>query len=354
MKKKPRVLLYGTNCASVVNSLAIGFKRIGIPVKALSFDYKRSVYNNYSEIKCICTDNHPGVAKQYFYKVKGLFTLARYLLWCDVVHVYGNSSKISYWVMAKLAKYKFVTFVGSDIRMPAIELRINPFYQFAYNNEDYEQKREFINDADTTVKYLTKLNYGFIVWDTETFINRNITDKVRIIPHASVNKPQKEFTKNSLPDKKILIVHSPTAPVAKGTEFVLKAIEKLKVKNLPFEFRLLKDIPNEEYQQLLMEADIYVDQLIWGAYGVAAQQALQMGKVVVAYLIPERLKLYGDNLPVQNANINNLADVLENLIGNSELREQISRESKLYFQKVHLPEIVAKKMLENYKLLSEI
>ncbi len=66
----------------------------------------------------------------------------------------------------------------------------------------------------------------------------------------------------------------------------MKAVEKLKEKNIPFEFKLLKNIPNEEYQQLVMEADIYVDQLIWGGYGVAAQQALQMGKVVVAYMTP--------------------------------------------------------------------
>lgn len=353
MKSRPKVLLYGTNCASVINSLTIGLKKINIPVKSITFDFNRSVYNNYSEIECICVDNHPGKIKQYLYKVKGLIILIRYLLWCDIAHVYGNRGKLSYWLIAKLAKYKFVTFVGSDIRIPEIELRINPFYKYAFHNDDYECKDESNNDSDKLVRYLGKLDYGFIVWDTEIYINRKITSKVGIVPHASVNKPQYDFAKSISPGKKVIIIHSPTAPVAKGTEFVLKAIEKLKEANLPFEFKLLKNLPNEEYQQLIMEADIYVDQLIWGAYGVAAQQALQMGKVVVAYMTPERLKIYGDNLPVQNATIDNLAETLKKLISDSELRRQISRQSILYFENMHNADNVATKMLATYKLLNE-
>lgn len=353
IKSKPKVLLYGTNCASVINSLTIGFKKINIPVKALSFDFNRSEYNNYSEVKCICKDNHPNRVKKYLYKAKGLLIIIRYLLWCDVVHVYGRSSKFSFWLISKLAKSKFITFVGSDIRMPEIELTINPFFKYAYYNDGYEYKNESDNDANNIVRYLSKLNYGFIVWDTEIFIDRKITDKVGIVPHASVNKLQKDYIKNSSLHKKVLIIHSPTATVAKGTEFVLKAIEKLEEKNISFEFRLLKNLPNEKYQQLVMEADIYVDQLIWGGYGVAAQQALQMGKVVVAYISPERLKIYGDNLPIQNATIDNLAEVLEKLIGDSELREQISLQSVLYFEKMHQPEIVAAKMLASYKFLTK-
>jgi len=353
MKSKPKVLLYGTNCASVINSLTIGFKKINIPVKAVSFDFNRSIYNNYSEIECICRDNHPGAVKLYFYKLKGLLILVRYLLWCDVVHIYGTKQNLHYWLIAKLSKYKFVTFVGSDIRMPEIELGVNPFFKYAYYNDGYEYKNESDNDANKIVRYLTKLNYGIIVWDTEIFIDRKITDKVGIVPHASMNKLQKDYIKNSSLHKKVLIIHSPTATIAKGTEFVLNAIEKLKEKNISFEFRLLKNLSNEEYQRVIMEADIYVDQLIWGAYGIAAQQALQMGKVVVAYMTPERLNIYGDHLPIQNATINNLAEVLEKLIGNSELREQISRQSVLYYEKMHQPEIVAAKMLTTYKLLSK-
>jgi hypothetical protein len=353
MKDLPKVLLYGTNCASVINSLTIGFEKINIPVKSLSFDFNRSIYNNYSKIQCICSDNHPGKIKLFIYKVKGLFILIRYLLWCDVVHIYGTKRKLHYWLIAAMVKNKFVTFLGSEIRMPQVELAINPFYKHAFYNKDYESKRESKNQADTLVRYLTKLNYGFIVWDTEAFIDRKITQKVGIVPHASINMRQKEFVQKRAAGKRVLIIHSPTAPVAKGTVFVEKAIEILKQKNIPFEFKLLTNLPNEEYQRILMEADIYVDQLIWGAYGVAAQQALQMGKVVVAYINPERLKLFDEKPPVQNATVDNLALVLERLIADKEMRDKISDESLLFYQTTHEPENVARKMLATYKKLSE-
>lgn len=347
-------MLYGTNCASVLNSLTIGFKKNNIPVKSVSFDYKRSLYNNYSEIICICSDNYPGKMKQFLYKVKGLVILIRYLLWCDLIHVYGNCSKLSYWLMAKLAKYKFVTFVGSDIRMPEVELATNPYFKYAYYNDGYEYKQESKNNSKSVVHYLESLNYGIIVWDTEKFIDRKIMSKVGIVPHASINNnPQNNIIKNTYTEKKVLVIHSPTAPVAKGTEFVLKAIEKLKRKNISFEFRLLENIPNEQYQQIIMEADIYIDQLIWGGYGIGAQQALQMGKVVITYMTPERIKMYGENCPIQNATIDTLPQVLEKLILNSDLRKQVCRQSVLYYEKMHKPEKVAEKMLNTYQLLIE-
>jgi glycosyltransferase involved in cell wall biosynthesis len=349
MKNKPKVLLYGTNYASVINSLARGFAESGVPVRAVSFDYKRSQYNIYSCINCICGVNNPGRLRLMFYKIKGLFVVIRHLLWCDVAHIYGSHGRFIFWVIGKLAKNKFVTFLGSDIRVAKKELAVNPYYQFAFYNKDYENKADGTNDADALVKYLHDLGYAFIVWDVGMFINRAITNKVAIVPHASVNMVDAPLPATDAGDKKVLIIHSPTAPVSKGTDFVLNAISKLKEKNIPFEFTILRNLTNEKYQQALQEADIYVDQLIWGAYGVATQQALQMGKVVVAYLAPERVReLYGEEVPIQNATIDNLAEVLEKLVNDKALRMQLAERSRAYYQKMHEPQKVAVKMLAAY------
>lgn len=353
MKNKPKVFLFGTNCASVLNNLTIGFEKTGVPVKTVSYDFKRSKYNNYSKINCICGDNDPGKFKQQFYKIKGLFMLIQHLLWCDVVHVYGNMSRTSFWVISKLAKHKYVTFVGSDIRMPDKELAINPYFKYAYQNEGYEYKIEATNNTPDLLKFLKGLGFMFIVWDMDMFLDRSIIGRAEIVPHASMNMEADRNLAQPGDPKKILVVHSPTAPVAKGTYYVLTAIEKLRSKNIFFEFKLLKHLPNEEYQRALREADIYVDQLIWGGYGVAAQQALQMGKVVVAYISPERIKMYGEEMPVQNATINNLEEVLEKLISSDDLRKKIGEQSETYYKKMHEPGKVATKMLAAYSVLMQ-
>lgn len=348
--QQSKIFLFGTNCASVLNNLCLGFIENGQKVKAVSFDFKRSSYNNYSNIQLICKDNNPGRYKLYFYKLKGLLMLVNALLWCDVVHVYGNISNLSYWLISKLAKYKFITFVGSDIRVPEIELKENPYFNYAYNNQDYEYKDEKNNKTGDLLNYLRSLKFNFIVWDVDIFIDKKFKANTERVPHAStINLNVQEAPAQ----KKIpLIVHSPTAPVAKGTPFVLAAIEKLKSKNIPFEFILLKNLPNNEYQQALAKADIYLDQFIWGAYGVAAQQAMQMGKVVVNYLTPHRIEMYGPDCPIQNATINNLPDVLEKLILNTEERQKIAAASIKYYEQQHKPSAVAKKMLAAYQKLA--
>lgn len=348
-----KIFLFGTNCASVVNNLSIGLKENGHQVKAISFDFNRSSYNNFSDITCICTDNHPGPFKLVLYKLKGLFMMIKWLLWCDVIHVYGRLSDPAFWIISKLAKRKFVTFVGSDIRMPEVELAINPYFKYAYQNDAYEYKEEGKNETGKLLKYLHALNFCFIVWDVDVFIEDQYKPYTDIVPHASsVNK---NLGSLGLQKKVPIVVHSPTAPIAKGTPYVLEAVDKLKAKNIPFEFILLKNLPNTQYQEALARADIYLDQFIWGAYGIAAQQALQMGKVVVNYLTPHRIAQYGPLNPIQNATIDNLDEVLEKLIENIELRQEISGSSKLYYENTHKPSVVANKMIEAYnKLLLKV
>lgn len=349
INKQSKVLLFGTNCASVLNNLCLGFIQNGQKVKALSFDFNRSPYNNFENVTCICKDNNPGNLKILFYKIKGVFTLMRWLIWSDVVHVYGTVSNLTYKLISLLGKHKFVTFVGSDIRVPEMALAINPYYKYAYNNPDYENKGEN-NSTYENLPYLRKLNYYFIVWDVNIYIDERFKENMAIVPHASTINM--EVTEPALQKEIPLIVHSPTAPISKGTPFVLEAIEKLKNKNIPFKFILLQNLPNNEYQEALVKADIYLDQFIWGAYGIAAQQAMQMGKVVVNYLTPQRLAIYGPDCPIQNTTIDNLADTLEKLILNVAERQKIAAASIKYYEMQHTPSVVAAKMLTAYQKLA--
>ena len=62
------------------------------------------------------------------------------------------------------------------------------------------------------------------------------------------------------------------------------------------------------------------------------------GKPVVAYIMQEVLDKYMRDCPVFNANIDNLADRLEELILNPDLRLQLGR-SGIEFAKKHLDPI---------------
>lgn len=348
---QPKVLLLGYNYASVMNSLFEGFKETGVPCRALSFELHRSFFNHYDNIECVYKKKYKSRLAINWYRLKGLVKLFRYLLWCDVIHVFYDTavtgSRVELKLFRAMKKKKFINFLGSEVRNPQVTMRMDPYFERAFKDPGYEYKDESEKQSNQIQSAYANAGFVPIVWDTDIYINPSIFPVYHVIPHASQNHIAQKAEKKNGP---VLIIHSPSAPVAKGTKYVLEAIEELHRRGTEnFEFKLLKNIPNNVYQEYVSNADILIDQMIWGAYGIASAQALAYGKVVVCYLLPYRVeKYYGKDCPIVNANIDNLPDVLETLIRDEGMRKRIGEESKSYFKKTHAPEQVAKKMLKAY------
>lgn len=356
MKKRIRILLTGKNYASVINSLAHGFEKSGVKCNAITFEYGSSKYNRVDKVYSVY-ENYTGKFIPFtYYKIKGLLYFFYLFLRADVLHVYSDikiTSKRKELILLKLfrKKKKFITFLGSEVRNPDVSLHINPYFKYGWFDEQYEYKSESASQSNYIQKIYADGGFKAIVWDVDVYLNKTYFQEFAIAPHASFNNVQAEFIEN-IDNKKIVIVHSPSAPTAKGTKYVLKAIEQLnKLAPGTFEFKLLQNVSNDEYQTIIQKCDIFIDQLIWGAYGIAAQQALEYGKVVVCYLLEERIqRYYGVHCPIQNATIDNLAEVLQKLISNPKLRNEISVNSRNYYKKMHLPLNVANRMIELYNL----
>ena len=353
------ILLLGANHASTMNSLKIGLDKAGVNCKALSLDLFRANYNNYDNIDCIIPNyvaNKSAICKAFlwrFYLIFGIIGYIKKLVWADVVIYYSKPTfnlfrtkylkfSIEIWLINFFVKKKYVWFTGSDIRDPEIELLINPFFKFAWGSADYEYKDyESTENSFCTQLIFSKYKFKAIVWEQYPFILSKLFNSYHIIPHASISKVSKLVIKKN----KIKIVHAPSAPYAKGTFYVERALNKLLETRNDFEFVLLKNLSNNDYQKKLNEADILIDQLIWGAYGVAAYQALQSGKVVVAYLLETRVNdIYGQDCPIVNANIDSLYDVIKELLDNENL-DFIKEKGKNYYAKMHAPLVVANKLL---------
>ncbi|MFL5742351.1 MAG: glycosyltransferase [Flavisolibacter sp.] len=348
---KPKVLLLGYNYASVMNSLHAGFEEIGVPCKSMSFELHRSIFNHYDHIDSVYPKEPVSRLRIHWLRAKGFAKLLKYLAWCDVLHVFYDTaisgSRIELKLFGLTKKKKFINFLGSEVRNPEVSAQINPYFAEAFQDPGYEYKQESKKNSDQLQRMYAQAGFVPIVWDTDIYINTSIFPKYFIIPHASLNHLPPSEKKADGP---VLIVHSPSAPVAKGTKYVLKAIEELErrgVKN--FEFKLLQNIPNNVYQEFVSRADILIDQMVWGAYGIASAQALAYGKVVVCYLLPQRVdNYYGKDCPIVNANADNLPDVLEELIKNESMRNSLAEKGRDYYQKTHAPAVVAKKMLAAY------
>lgn len=345
------VLLIGQNYASIINSLSIGFDQTeGIKARAISLDRFTSHYNNYGNYFYKTVSSVKGRIPYFFSKLIGFIVFLYLLIWCDLVHVYflpsdTESKKTEHFLINFFCKRKVVTFMGSEVRVPQIASMKNPYFSEAYSNPLYEYKTETLENSQRIQRLYASDNYKLVIWDVESYIDSGLFKDIQIVPHASINSIKS--TEASL-DGSILVVHSPSAPVAKGTAIIKAAMEDV-ISNFPnVTFKILEGISNSEYQRYLAQSDILVDQMVWGAYGVAAQQAMEMGKIVCAYVNEDRQLLYGKNCPIIIVTKETFFNQLKKLITDVEFMKKTKQASLLYYAETHHPVVVANKMKQAY------
>ncbi len=122
----------------------------------------------------------------------------------------------------------------------------------------------------------------------------------------------------------------------KGSPFVRAAVERLAREGYPVEYFYLNNIPSREMRFYQVQADIVVDQLIYGWWGSTTIECLGLGKPVVCYLNQEMKRTfleafpeYGE-LPIVEATTESIYDVLKRLVEDRQYRERKGRESRRF------------------------
>ena len=155
------------------------------------------------------------------------------------------------------------------------------------------------------------------------------------------------------PGATLRIAHAPSKRAVKGTDAVLAAVESLRRRGAPVELDLIEGVPNVEARLRYAAADVVVDQLRVGWYGMFAIESMALAKPVVVHLdeqaAAETEEAFGLELPLVRAAESNLEDVLAGLVeARSELPE-LGRRSREYVEQVHAHTAVARRVLEIYE-----
>ncbi len=179
-------------------------------------------------------------------------------------------------------------------------------------------------------------------------------DAIRWVPEAEMIPPGIDVhaiepappTDRSRPT----IVHAPSSRHRKGTEHVVAACE-----GLDAELVLVEGLRHDEAFERYRDADIVVDQLNAGWYGVFAIECLALGKPVVTFLHEEAVarteRELGVRVPIVSATKENLREQLEPLVASASERRRIGAESRAYAERVHDSERVADRLLALYARL---
>ena len=180
-------------------------------------------------------------------------------------------------------------------------------------------------------------------------------DAIRWVPEAEVIPPGIDVaaiepafpaTNRTRP----VILHAPSSRRRKGTEHVLAACE-----GLDADLVLVEGLHHDEAFQRYRQADIVVDQLNAGWYGLFAIECMALGKPVVTFLHEEAVarseEAFKTRVPIVNATGENLRHRLEPLVADAAERRRIGEASRAYVEQVHDLERVADRLLALYSRL---
>ena len=159
----------------------------------------------------------------------------------------------------------------------------------------------------------------------------------------------------AIPDtqRTVRIVHAPSRRRSKGTDAVLEAIATLKAEGAPIELDLVENTPNHEARLRYAAADLVIDQLNVGWYGLFSIEAMALGKPCIVRLdrdaVAETEAAFGHPVPLINADRDTLVETLRGLVADPARLREIGQASRAYVEAVHAHTAVAERMLDVYR-----
>jgi hypothetical protein len=145
-----------------------------------------------------------------------------------------------------------------------------------------------------------------------------------------------------------VVLHAPSDRRRKGTEHVIAACEGLDV-----ELDLVEGLRHDEARRRYERADLVVDQLNAGWYGILALEAMALGKPVLSYLRPEAVQetehQLGVEVPIVPVTKDTLRERIAELATSSERRRELGAASRAYVEQIHDSDNGADRLIAIYR-----
>jgi glycosyltransferase involved in cell wall biosynthesis len=329
-----KVIHCPTDVAGQAWLLAREQRKLGIKSDIMVFN--SSKYYTYKYDYNFYLEKFPRPLKYLVGSLKGLGFLAKALINYDVFHFHSKS------------------IFPNNFDMP-LERNANKKIVFHFHGCDARLAKHGVCAVCERIGRKSKLN---LIKNVKKYANLTIVvspDLLKELPGAvwiddsvdiDVWKPGRKVKK----DETIRILHSPTDRLVKGTRYVEEAVEKLKKNGYDVELLLLQNVPNTKVKELAQRADIAVDQLLVGWYGVLGIETMALGIPTCAH-IREDLKWYSRGNPIVDVSQQNLYEKLRTLIEDESLRKKIGKRSIDFVRERHDSLKNAKKIVNIYENL---
>jgi len=179
-------------------------------------------------------------------------------------------------------------------------------------------------------------------------------DAIRWVPEAEVVPPGIDLRTiaAAAPSgrERPLVVHAPSSRSRKGTADVIAACE-----GLPLDLEIVEGLHHDQALARYAAADIVVDQLNAGWYGIFAIEAMALGKPVLTFLHDEAVRrteeAFGVRVPIVSVARETLRERLAELAASPAERQRAGAASRAYVEHVHDADRMAERLVGIYSRL---
>jgi hypothetical protein len=147
-----------------------------------------------------------------------------------------------------------------------------------------------------------------------------------------------------------LVVHAPTNRLIKGTRYVEAAFERLRPRFPEVRFETVERRPWRELIGILARADVVVDQLFMGWYGMVAVEAMALGKPVLCFIRDDFESRLAD-CPLVRCTREDLAERLAETLSDATDRAALGERGRAYAEREHAAPVIAGRLLALYRSL---
>jgi hypothetical protein len=233
-----------------------------------------------------------------------------------------------------------VTFWGSDVRRPSVERARNPHYVDIPGEEDARAEALLRRWSTVTAGHVVCPDAALLAHVEPFFAH---VHRSRAMVDVSRYEPRPPSPRTNRP----IVIHSPTNRVGKGTAHVRAAVGALEREGLDFDYRELTGLTQQQALAAYAEADLIVDQLLVGAHGVFAIEAMSLAKPVIGdvrFAAPH----LPDDLPIIQAGPDSIRSVLADWIRRPEDRHETGLRGRAYAEREHDVHVVGRQLAALY------
>lgn len=326
--------------------LTLSQSKMGYPSDIQLFDDSKTPSRLYKLVKRMYT----------FFKIRNKYDIFHFNFGMSLIHLLQHPLLYHFDLpfYPKSAKL-FVTYNGCDARQKYPTMQRSSIAA-CHNKECYGGMcNSGSKDKERKLSIEKMARYVKHMWAiTPDLLHFLPKDKASFLP-CSVSRFSNELFLPKF-QKKLNIVHAPTNQAAKGSSYILAALNKLKLKYPEFlEICLIQNLPFNQAVELYKQADLIIDQIVIGWYGAFAVETMLMGKPVIARIAMEDLKFVppqmGNDLlqTIIHADPYTIYEVVERCLHDRTFLKHRAEASIAFANKWHHPEYLASMTKEKYE-----